>query len=103
MNEILPLLVSWLVSTTAMFVIVQRDEARLSPEQRARAWPTASRRIAVFYVGILSLPIHFGRTRRTFRGVLLGLAWTLAVLALDEGVTEGVELLQTPAPTMQDP
>jgi len=93
MAEILALLVPWVVSTTLIFLLIHRDEARLPPEQLARAWPTATRRTAVVYFGPLALPVHFGRTRRSVLGVVQGLAWALAIGALDGWVGDGVERL----------
>jgi hypothetical protein len=93
MAEIVSLVASWVVSTALVFWIVRRDEARLSPAMLARAWPTASRRVAIVYFGVLCLPVHFARTRRSLEGLVLGLAWGVGVTIIDECVGEGVEEL----------
>ncbi len=93
MGEILELLVPWVVALALLFALLSWDEARLSPEQLARAWPPATRLLAVVYFGVVSLPIHFGRTRRSAAGILLGFAWAAAITLVDEGVAEGVDLL----------
>jgi hypothetical protein len=58
--------------------VIVWDERRLSAEQLARAWSPASHWAAVVVFSGLCLPVHFWRTRRSFRGVLLGLGWMLA-------------------------
>ncbi len=93
MDEILELMVPWLVSIVLLFAVFAWDESRMRPFERARAWPPASLRIAVVVFGILSLPIHFGRTRRSLLGVLQGFAWAVAFAALQEGLGEGIAFL----------
>jgi hypothetical protein len=69
----LELLISWVVTTILLFVVVIKDERRLSEERLERAWPPSSRNAALVAFGILALPIHFMRTRgdlRSLRGVL---------------------------------
>ena len=89
MGDILELLVPWAVTTYGMFALLAWDESRLPPDELARAWPVASRRIAVVYFGVLSLPVHFWRTRRSALGLAQGLAWGVGVALLNEGVAEG--------------
>ncbi len=60
--------------------VLRRDTRRLSPEQSARAWNTASRWAALGAFGPLCLIVHFTRTRRSIRGLAVGLAWFLAVM-----------------------
>ena len=89
MAEIASLLASWATTTAAIFALLAWDERRLDDAQRARAWPVASRRCAVVVMGLLCVPVHFWRTRRSARGLLLGIAWTAALVALLSAV-EGI-------------
>jgi hypothetical protein len=70
----------------------------MTEEQRARAWPTASRRIAVVYFSPLCVPLHFLRTRRSLRGALEAVAWTAALVALLAAVDAGLDVLETAIP-----
>jgi hypothetical protein len=58
--------------------IVKRDERRLSDKQLERAWPPATFWCAVVTFGLICLPIHFWRTRRSVTGLGLGLIWLVA-------------------------
>jgi hypothetical protein len=93
MSEILEIFIPWVVSLVLMFALLRWDESRLTPAQLSRAWPPASLRIAVVYFGVVSLPVHFGRTRRSVLGVLQGFAWAALIAAVDEGIGAGVEQL----------
>ena len=93
MSEILPLLVAWAVSLVLLFGLVRWDESRLSDAQLARAWPVATRRMALVYFGAAALPIHFGRTRRSVWGVLQGVLWGAALAVVDELCGAGVDAL----------
>lgn len=93
MDEILEVVVPWTLSIVLLFTIVHRDEARLSSEALGRAWPVATRRSALVYFGVLALPVHFGRTRRSVQGVLLGVGWGVLVAVVDELTGLGVEAL----------
>jgi hypothetical protein len=66
------------VATSA--TVIRRDMRRLSEAERARSWPDASFWVAVVLFQPLSLPLHFIRTRRSLRGVALGLLWGAGVL-----------------------
>ena len=83
MAEVARLVVSWVVTTTAIFVIVLRDERHLKPALLDRAWPPPSRVSAIVAFGVLCLPVHFGRTRRSVLGVLYGFVWLVLVSVLD--------------------
>ena len=91
MSEVAPLLASWVVSVVLLFALLRWDESRLLPEQLARAWPPATRTLALVYFGVVSLPVHFGRTRRTLLGVLQGVLWAAGIAAIDELVAFGTE------------
>jgi hypothetical protein len=93
MADILEILLPWAASTYGLFVLLAWDEGRLSTKALARAWPPATRRLALVYFGALSLPVHFWRTRRSFLGVLQGLAWTVAFVALNQGLADGLDEL----------
>ena len=79
MAEIVDILVSFAVSTTAIALLLSWDERRLSDEALARAWPVSTRGIAIVVGGVLCLPLHFARTRRTVLGFFLGVAWMIGV------------------------
>ena len=86
--EVFQILGSWAVTLPAVAWIIVRDERRLKGRQLENAWPPASRDAAIyalwnFGVQHLSVVIHFVRTRRSLRGVGLGLAWLVAVVAAD--------------------
>lgn len=99
--QIIEWLVSWAVTTALTFVVVLADERRLSAERLARAWPIASRTLTIVYLGVLSLPFHFAKTRGHFKsargvaGVMLGFMAGLGaavVVTLASGlVTMGVD------------
>ncbi len=93
MGDVLAMVIPWAVSLVLMFVLLHWDESRLTVAQKARAWPPASLRVAVVYFGIVSLPVHFGRTRRSVLGVLQGLAWAVLIGAIDEGMSAAIEAI----------
>jgi hypothetical protein len=95
--EVVVLIVSLVVLITTSSLIVRRDERRLTEEQLERAWPPSSRDNALIGLAFLGAPIlglfgvwfHFFRTRSaalwppwrwSIRGLLLGVAWVVAVL-----------------------
>jgi hypothetical protein len=75
------------------YAITRADRARLGPRELARAWNTASWASAIVFFGPLALPAHFFVTRRTVRGLLVGILWCAALLALDELAELGIEML----------
>ncbi len=79
MRDVLEILASFVFTTGALFALVLRDEGRLSPEQRARSWPVSSRNAALVVFGVVALPIHYARTRRSVLGLLGGLALAFVV------------------------
>jgi hypothetical protein len=95
--ELVQVIVSWVVTLPAVVVVIRADERRLEAEALARAWPPQSRDAAIFglwNLGVhpLCVLIHFARTRRSFVGTGLGLAWVVAILLADAGVQSGVAL-----------
>jgi hypothetical protein len=94
--ELLQVVVFWAVTLPAVTAIIVHDERRLQGEELARAWPPPSRDAAIFGI-FLGLPpvclfLHFVRTRRDLRGVLLGLVWLVAVYAADFGAEYGAAM-----------
>jgi hypothetical protein len=59
-------------------LIVREDLRRLNGERLARAWNDASFWAAVVAFGPLCLPFHFGKTRRSLFGVVVGVLWMFA-------------------------
>ena len=93
MSDIAPLIASWAVALWLVFATLRWDEKRLTDAELARAWPPATRLAAGVYFGVICLPIHFWRTRRTLWGLLQGLLWGAVISVLDEGIAWGVEQL----------
>ena len=73
MSDVVAILASWVLTTSAVFLVLRLDERRMTPTKRARAWPSTSRVAAAVVFGVLCLPIHFGRTRRGVGGVGIGI------------------------------
>jgi hypothetical protein len=96
MRDVVDILVSWGLTTTLIFVLVHWDERRLSPEQLARAWPVASRRAAIVFFGVFSLPVHFWRTRRSWAGRTLGWVAGLAIAVVADLVASAIAGLFPP-------
>ncbi len=101
--QVLELLVSWAVTTALTFAVVLFDERRLDEERLERAWPIASRALYIVYLGVLSLPFHFAKTRghcKSGRGILgivagllLGVVAGIAVAIASGLIVTGVDLL----------
>ena len=93
MGEILEL-VPWVVALALLFALLSWDEARLSPEQLARAGhPRRASSRSSTSASCRSRSTSGGRWRRSAAGILLGFAWAAAITLVDEGVAEGVDLL----------
>jgi hypothetical protein len=95
MRDVAEILLPWAIVTLALFAFFDWDESRLTPEQLERAWPSATRTLAIVYFGALGVPVlvHFWRTRRTGLGVLLGLVAAVSVFGLNLAATVGVDVL----------
>ena len=86
MRDVLVLIFQFAATITVSAWIVRRDVRHLDAELLARAWPEPSLWSAVVCFSPLCIPIHFIRTRRSFLGVTLGVAWFAgAVVAVDGG------------------
>jgi hypothetical protein len=78
------------------------DEKRMTDDERARAWPAASRGMVIcsplwfFPLWLVGIPLHFLRTRRSLGGVAQALGWMLAMFALLMVIGEAFELLSPP-------
>jgi hypothetical protein len=73
--------------------IVRWDERRLPQRMLERAWNPASFWMAVVVFGPLCLPVHFGKTRRSVGGVLLGFVALASVVGLQMAMAWGFEAL----------
>jgi hypothetical protein len=82
--ELAQILAVWAVAIPMVFAVVLADERRLRGTALARAWPPVSRDAAVFAMWMFGFHpvyvlafflVHFGRTRASARGLLLGLGW----------------------------
>jgi hypothetical protein len=74
--------VSAVLNMVLTYTVVACDRLRLTPEQRERTWNSASTASAIFAFAPLCIVAHFWVTRRSFRGVLLGLLWLVLLVAL---------------------
>lgn len=86
MHDMLEILVSWAVTTAFMFAVVIMDERRMDRRddpRLERAWSPSSRASAIVGFGVLALPLHFLRTRRSVVGVLLAIGFTAAALVAE--------------------
>jgi hypothetical protein len=85
--EVVLILVQILVVMSATAALFAWDERRMTPEQRARAWPPATRGVVVcsplwFPLWIVGVPLHFLLTRRSLRGLGEAILWTVALFGL---------------------
>ncbi len=86
MMDVLEILVSWAVTTAFMFAVVILDERRMDVRddpRLERAWPPSSRASAIVGFGVLALPLHFLRTRRSLVGLLLAIGFTALALVVE--------------------
>lgn len=79
------------ISLTAW--VVRRDMRRGGPERLARSWNTGSFWSAVVVFQPLAILVHFLRTRRSVKGLLLGIVWTLAVALVISAASELLSLV----------
>jgi len=111
LGPIIELVVSWVITTALTFVIVLLDERYLlKGEKLERAWIPSSRDAAIVAFGVLALPIHFIKTRTSFRsalgilgfpfGLILGVTAVFIVAFIGSLVLEAVAwMLGLPSPS----
>jgi hypothetical protein len=68
--------------------IVRRDMKKIPAALLDRAWTEASFWSAIVLFGPLSLPFHYVKTRRSLRGLGLGLLWTFAAFLVIDLISE---------------
>jgi hypothetical protein len=94
--EVVQIVASWAATLPTVATIIVWDERRLEGEALARAWPPQSRDAAIFgiYLGVppICVLVHFVRTRRSTLGVVVGLLWFCAVVAINIGAQLGVAI-----------
>ncbi len=78
--EIAAILVSGAVSWTVSALVIKRDEKKLDETMLARAYPPATLAASVFLFQQVAVLVHFVRTRRSFKGFLLGIGWAVAAM-----------------------
>jgi peptidoglycan/LPS O-acetylase OafA/YrhL len=93
MRDVAEILVPWAMVTLTLFALLDWDESLLTTEQIERAWPPSTRTLAIVYFGILAVPVHFWRTRRTAQGALVGILAGVLVLGLDWAAVEAIDVL----------
>ncbi|MCC6217033.1 MAG: hypothetical protein IT376_19400 [Polyangiaceae bacterium] len=99
--DVLVYAVSFALQIVTPWWLVRRDERRLAPRERARAWNEATFRLAVVVFGPLAVATHFLRTRRTVRGLALGLLASALTALPASAVGALAELwLDEPSPTV---
>ena len=76
--EVAALLTSAAVSWAVSAWVIVRDEKKLPPEMLERAYAPATLACSVFLFQQLAVLVHFIRTRRSWKGFFLGLAWSVA-------------------------
>jgi hypothetical protein len=88
-GQVIEIVLSWIVTNALTFVVVIADERRLREDQLERAWKPSSRDAAIVAFGVLSLPVHFIKTRGHFRSIwgILGFPFGLFL-----GLVEIVEV-----------
>jgi hypothetical protein len=91
LTEVLALSLQFALSILFPVLIIRKDLARLAPLPLSRAWNDASLWSAVVTFGPISLIVHFARTRRSLFGLLLGLLWAGAAIALSWLVASACE------------
>jgi hypothetical protein len=99
-DDIPKLVISFALNVWLIFAVLRRDERRLTPAELERAWLPATRLAAGVYFGILCLPVHFWKTRRSWKGLLMGVAWGVGIALLDEVVDWGVDVWRDFAMTL---
>jgi hypothetical protein len=75
------------------FWVVRRDQRRLRPAELDRTWNEPSFWAAIVTFGPLCIPVHFAKSRRSWLGLLAGIAWMFAVFGAIGGaewVFEGI-------------
>jgi hypothetical protein len=94
--EVVQIVASWAATLPTVATIIVLDERHLEGEALARAWPPQSRDAAIFgiYLGVppFCVLVHFVRTRRSTLGVVIGLLWFCAVVAINIGAQVGVAI-----------
>ena len=96
MREVAELLVDYALSTSLISLFLAWDERHLMPDELARAWPVASRRVAIFVFGVICLPVHFGRTRRSFYAACWGAVLMFGIASFAAAVANLVAALFPP-------
>jgi len=94
--DLVELLLSFAISSVGTYALVTWDEHRLGPVEDARAWPVASKWASILAFGPLCLPVHFVRTRRSFRGAGLGILALAAILGAASLLSLGLDGLRSP-------
>jgi NADH:ubiquinone oxidoreductase subunit 6 (subunit J) len=80
--EIVVYAIALIVSTV---LVLRYDDKKMTFEQRQRAWPPASRMAAISFAVFcfpITLPVHFWRTRRSLRGVAIGIVAGFMVVVI---------------------
>ena len=85
--EVLDIVVSAVLSIGLTYTVVACDRLGLSAEQRARGWNGATTGSALIAFAPLCIVAHFWVTRRTLRGLLLGVFWLVVLVALQLGLS----------------
>ena len=82
MKPVADFIISQVLVLLVSYTIVAADRAALPVTARRRGWNAATTGSAILFFAPLCLVAHFWVTRRSVRGVVLGLAWTVADVLL---------------------
>ena len=82
MDEVVLFCVQLVLQILLPWWIVRRDLSRLSPRQVARTWNDASFWSAIVVFGLLAIPVHFSKSRRSLGGLVVGVLWMMAALVV---------------------
>ncbi|MFW5739010.1 MAG: hypothetical protein ACOC1F_01445 [Myxococcota bacterium] len=85
--QVLDVIIGSVLSMGLTYTFVRCDRLRLSPAQRQRAWNTATTGAAIFTFSPLCIVAHFWVTRRSFTGLLAGVAALAVLIVVQVGLT----------------
>lgn len=90
MSEVLIVALSLVLNAFLPYAIVKRDLLSLPKPLLERAWTDPSFLSAVLAFGPLSLPVHFGKTRRSVLGLGIGLGLCVLSMAAESLIVAGL-------------
>lgn len=86
MSQVLDVAVQIALNILVPWWIVRRDLRRLRGVELDRSWNDASFWSAIVVFNQLAIPVHFIKTRRSLRGVLIGIGWMAVAIGVNVAV-----------------